>query len=259
MAAATTAPSTDVRAAGMPPLTFGSVLVRGVIAGAAAGVAAALVAWILVESPIRAALAVEEARSASHEAGGHDELFTRPVQVIGGMVAAIVVAVSVAAVFAVVFAKVRHRLPAATDFGRAALLAAVGFATIALLPALKYPANPPGVGDPETVTSRTLLYVSFIGASMVVAYLCFTARTWLAARGWSGPHRSAAVAAGVVVAVGLLFAIWPAAKDPIPADITAGLLWEFRLYSLLELTTLWAVLGLTFGLLLTPRSAPTAG
>jgi len=259
MASTVAAPSTDARRqlSALPPLTFASVLLRGILAGAVAGVAAAMVAWLLVERPIRVALAIEEARSSVPEASGHshEELFSRAVQVVGGMLAAVVVAICVAAVFAVVFAKVRHRLPAATDFGRVALLAATGFVTVALLPALKYPANPPGVGDPETVTSRTLLYVSFIGAAMVVAYLAYAARARLAARGWSGAHRSAVVAAGTVVAIALLFIVWPASSDPIPDDIGAGLLWEFRLYSLLEFATLWIVLGLTFGLLLAPRAA----
>lgn len=238
------------------PLTFGGVLVKGLYAGLAAGVVAALVAWLLVERPIRAALAVEEARSAAEGSGhSHEELFSRPTQVIGGMLAAVVVAVAIAAIYAVVFARVRHRLPAATDFGRAVLLAAVGFVTIALLPALKYPANPPGVGDPETVTQRTLYYVSFIGAAMVVAYLAFRARTVLADRGWPAAYRSAAVAAGTIVVYALLLALWPANPDAIAADITAGLLWEFRLYSVLELAALWTVLGLVFGVLLTPRTA----
>ena len=252
--------STTRGATSLSPLTFGAVLRSGLFAGLASGVAAALVAWLVVERPIRSALAIEEARSHAAEGGAHEheELFSRPVQVIGGMLAAVVVAVSIAIIFAIVYAKVRHRLPAATDFGRAMLLAGVGFATISLLPGLKYPANPPGVGDPETVTSRTLYYVSFIGATMVVAYLAFVAREKLADRGWPIAYRSAAVAVGTIGALVLLALAWPANPDAIAADIPAALLWQFRLYSLIELATLWAVLGLAFGLLLTPRSAKTA-
>ncbi len=242
----------DTTSTGGSTLTFGRVLTRGLYAGLAAGVAGALV-MLLVEKPIKAALAVEEARPVPAEESGehHEELFSRATQIIGGMAGVIVVAVSLAVILAIVFAKVQHRLPAATDFGRAVLLATTGYAAIALLPALKYPANPPGVGDPETVVSRTLLYVSFLGAGLVVAYLAFRARDWLAERGWSGPNRSAAVAAGVAVAVAVMFAVWPANGDPIPDDISAGLLWEFRLASILLLTVLWSVLGVVFGLLLT--------
>jgi hypothetical protein len=238
-------------ATGGSALTFGKVLTRGLYAGLAAGVAAALV-MLLVEKPIKAALAVEEARSAPVEHSGehHEELFSRATQIVGGMLGVLVVAVSIAVILAIVYARVQHRLPAATDFGRATLLAATGYVAVALLPALKYPANPPGVGDPETVVSRTLLYLSFLGAGLVVAYLAYRARDWLVAKGWSGAHRSAAVAVGVVAAFALMFVVWPANSDPIPDDISAGLLWEFRLASLLLLTTLWGVLGLAFGLLL---------
>jgi predicted cobalt transporter CbtA len=248
-------PATEVRAdSSVSTLSFGAVLRSGLFAGLAAGVAAAVVAWLVVERPIRAALAVEEAHSLA--AGEHhEELYTRPVQVVGGMVAAVVVAVSIAIIFAVVFAKVRHRLPAGTDFGRATMLAGVGFAAISLVPALKYPANPPGVGDPESITSRTLYYVSFIGAMLVVAYLVFVAREWLVARGWPAAYRSAALVAGTVVVVTVLGMLWPANPDTIGADIGAALIWQFRLSSVLELATLWAVLGLVFGLLLTPRPA----
>jgi hypothetical protein len=253
--AATVSP-VDSESTGSSVLTFGKVLIRGLYSGLAAGAAAALV-MLLVEKPIKAALAVEEARSAAAEESGehHEELFSRATQIVGGMLGVVVVAVSIAVILAIVYARVQHLLPAATAFGRATLLTGTGYVAIALLPALKYPANPPGVGDPATVVSRTLLYVSFLGAGLVVAYLAFRARDWLAARGWSGPHRSAAVAAGAVVAVALMFVVWPANADAIPDDIKAGLLWDFRLASLLLLTTLWGVLGLTFGLLLTPRAA----
>jgi len=254
--ATTESPATHVRAGtDVSALSFGTVLRSGLFAGLVAGVVAALVAWLVVERPIRAALAIEEARSHAEAGEHHEELYSRPVQVIGGMVAAVVVAVSIAIIFAVVFARVRHRLPAATDFGRATLLAGVGFATISLLPALKYPANPPGVGDPESITSRTLYYVSFIGAMMVVAYLAFLARERLVALGWPAAYRSAALVAGTVVVVAVLGVLWPANPDSISADIGAPLLWQFRLSSLLELATLWGVLGLVFGLLLTPRPA----
>jgi hypothetical protein len=237
-------------------LTFGAVLRRGLLAGVAAGVAAALVSLLVVEGPIRDALAVEEARSAAAGDHGHDELFTRPTQVLGGMVAAIAVALCLALIFAVVFAQLRHRLPGAGDFGRSVWLAAAGFGTVALLPWLKYPANPPGVGDPQTVSGRTVQYFSLIAAGIAVAVAALLAREWLARRGWPAAHRSAAVTGGVVAAAVLLLVLMPSSPDSVPADIGADLLWRFRLASLAELAALWTVLGLTFGVLLTPRRVP---
>ncbi len=54
---------------------------------------------------------------------------------------------------------------------------------------------------------------------------------------------------------GLLVALWPAPPDPLPPDVPAALIWQFRLSSLAELASLWATLGITAGLLLERRAA----
>lgn len=239
-------------------LNLGAVVRRGLIAGAVAGVAASLVALLAVEPAIRKALEVEEARSAAESTTDHDhgELVGRTTQVFGGMVAAVLVALCVGLVLAVAFARLRHRLPGTTDFGRAGALAGCGFVAVALVPAVKYPANPPGVGDPETITTRTLQYVTLIVAAVAVLWLAFLVRSAVAKRGWQPPL--AAVAAVVVAVVGLVLLVvaWPDSPDSVPGDIPAALLWEFRLASVGELAAMWATLGLVFGLLLTTERTP---
>lgn len=234
-------------------LTLGTVLRRGLIAGLVAGVAAALVALFVVEPMIRDALAVEAARPVDPAIGHEEELVGRTMQVIGGMVAAVMVALCLAAVLAVVFATVRHRLPGSTDFGRVGTLAACGFVAVALLPGVKYPANPPAVGDPDTVTTRTVQYFSLIAAAIAVTWLAFVVRDVLRRRNWPAPHAATTAAAVAAAGYVVLLVIWPANPDAIPGDITASLLWRFRLASLAELAALWGTLGLTMGLLLTPR------
>jgi predicted cobalt transporter CbtA len=49
----------------------------------------------------------------------------------------------------------------------------------------------------------------------------------------------------------VLFAGLPASPDAIPADVGAGLLWQFRLKSIGTLALLWTTLGLVTGTLLT--------
>ncbi|MEU4743590.1 CbtA family protein, partial [Actinosynnema sp. NPDC023658] len=56
----------------MHKIAYRGLLLRGVGAGAVSGLLAGLVGVLVVEVPIRAALAVEEARHAEHAAGGHD-------------------------------------------------------------------------------------------------------------------------------------------------------------------------------------------
>jgi predicted cobalt transporter CbtA len=137
------------------------------------------------------------------------------------------------------------------------LLAAVGFGVFSLLPAVKYPANPPGVGNPATVTERTLLYV----LSILMGLLVVTVVT-MAHRAVSGRLRHAhAVCVDVLVAVVGLVAVLsllPPSPDAIPPDVPADLLWDFRLASLAQLASMWATLGLTFGLLLDARAAEPA-
>lgn len=238
-------------------MTFGFLLRRGLAAGAAAGVVAAAVIWLLVEPVLRRALALEE--SAMAHGGQHEEpLVSRGAQVVGGLLTTTVVGVLFGVVFAVVFARVRHRLPATTDLGRSVLLAALGFGVFSLLPAVKYPANPPGVGNPGTVTERTLLYV----LSILMGLLVLTVVT-LVHRALSGSRLRPAQVVGVdalVAAAGVVavLALLPSSPDPIPADVPADLLWDFRLASLAQLASMWATLGLAFGLLLEARAGRTA-
>lgn len=233
--------------------SFSTVLRSGLLAGLAAGASASLVAILLVGPPIRAALAIESARPAG-TAEHHEELFSGSTQVLGGVVAALLVGLAIGAVFAVVFARARHRLPARSDFGRAVQLAAAGFLVVSLLPGLKYPANPPGVGDPETVVARTLAYVSLVAAGIIILLAVARLDRSLLGRGWTAHSRGSTAAAAITIALGAVMLVWPANPDAIPVDIPAGLVWQFRLASLAELATLWIVLGHVFGLLV-ERSA----
>jgi predicted cobalt transporter CbtA len=235
--------------------SFTAILRRGLLAGLLAGGAAALVSLLLVETPIRAALRIEQARTHAAGEHSHEEMFSRSTQVVGGMVAVLIVGLAIGTIFAVVFARTQHRLPARTSFGRSLQLAAGGFFAVSLLPALKYPANPPGVGEPGTVGDRTLAYVFFIAAGIVILCAAYYLRKYLISRGRPPAHTATATAGAVVLLVVVALWAWPANPDPIPSDVPAGLLWQFRLYSLAELATLWTVLGFTFGLLSQSRTA----
>jgi len=235
------------------------LLRRGLAAGAAAGLAAALMVWLVVEPVLQKALAIEDARAAVEEAGhGHhhaaeEPLVSRTLQVIGGMGTSLVVGCLFGIVFAVVFARTRHGLPAATEHGRAVVLAALGFLVFTLAPALKIPANPPAVGDPETVNRRTLLYVLAILVALALVLGAFALDKLLVDRGFSGPVRSTLVAVAFAAVAGAVLALTPGTPDTIPSDMPAALIWDFRLASLAGLAVMWAVLGLVFGLLVSPR------
>lgn len=233
---------------------FGVVLRAALLGAAVAGVVGALLSWLLVEVSIRAALVIESNRPPEP---GHDhgeEMFSRGTQVIGGMLAAVLAALTLGVVFAVAFARLRPRLPGRTDFGRAVCLALGGFLAVSLLPGIKYPANPPSVGDPETIGTRTVYYLTFLVAAVVLTLAVPALSRRLPAH-WPASWTGTASAVLLVAGYALLLAGWPAGPDQIPPDVPAGLIWQFRLSSLTELAAVWATLGLVTGLVLERRPA----
>jgi predicted cobalt transporter CbtA len=124
---------------------------------------------------------------------------------------------------------------------------------IVLLPFLKYPANPPAVGDPETINSRTVLYLV-----MILVGLAATAAAIAASRmtrpttgePWTRWGVGAATFLAPVIAAWLLLP----EIDEIPEGFPAALVWDFRIASLGTQFVFWAALGILFGLV-TERAA----
>ena len=121
-----------------------------------------------------------------------------------------------------------------------------------LLPALKIPANPPAVGDPETVNRRTLIWVLTILISVAIVLAVFALEGILVERGLSAAARSAINAAVFLALAVVLLLVLPGTPDKIPGDVPPALIWDFRLASLAQLGAMWATLGLVFGLLVSP-------
>ena len=245
-------------------MTFRRLVLRALVAGLLAGVAMALYLFTVVEPTIDQAIAGESAAvvdsgtphgdeaEAGHSHGDGaeaEELFTRPTQKVGGMIATALYATIVAGIFGTVFAFVRHRLPAWSEVGRVGLLAAVAFGAVVLVPTVKYPANPPGVGAPETVDQRTLQYVAVLAVSIAVAVGLFWLAGWL--KGRVAPSaRPALVVLAAVVAYALVLLVLPDSPDTVGDAVPAQLLWDFRIRSIGGLALLWTTLGAAFGWLL---------
>lgn len=226
----------------------------GALAGLVGGIALALFLRFVGEGPIGDAIALEESR-AHADGAAHEELFTRAAQQIGGMIGAAVYGVCIGAVFVVVFALVRHRLSARDDWRRAVLLAGVAFTTVSLVPFVKYPANPPAVGDPDTIGRRTALYLLMILWSVVATWAAWRVAQWLRSRGEADHRRLPAAVATWAVLVALGLALLPGSPDAV--DAPATLVWRFRLAALGGQAVFWSVLGCTLGWLLTPAAFST--
>ena len=228
---------------------LGHLLLAGLVAGALTGAYSVLV----TQPAMTPALAIEQARTGRH--GQAEELVGRAGQVWGGVLGAVLAAVVFAVLLAVAYALLRHRLPARTDVGRLVLLAALGFGVFALLPALKIPANPPGVGDPATVTTRTGIYAAVLFSGLAIAVLVSGLVSLLGSREVSVGATVTAAGAAVAALVAVVLVLVPGSPDAIPADVPADVVWDFRVASLGQLAVLWAALGSVGGWLV-ERSSP---
>lgn len=252
---------TDIleRPAVQQPPRFGQLFSRIVLAGAIAGVLAGAYSLLVTERAIAPALELEEARELA-EGGHHDhaaEMFSRGTQLMGGFLGTVIAGVVLAVVFAAVYALVRHRLPGRTDFARVVLLAAVGFGVLGLLPFLKIPANPPAVGDPETVGTRTGIYAGVLICGIVTAMLVSALISFLRSRGVGTAGTTIGAVALTVALVALVLVAVPDNPDTIAADVPASIVWDFRLASFGQLAVLWTVLGLVGGWLLDRLTLPS--
>ena len=236
-----------------PTYCIKRLLAAGVLAGLVAGAAAALFAATAGRGPIRDAIALEDSISHATSGAHHEDLFSRSTQEIGGAVGLIVFGLALGVIFAVVLGAVGPRMAASTPLAASMRLGCTGFMAVVVVPFLKYPANPPAVGDPDTVNERTMLYFAVLALSILLAWAVW--RFHRAAR--LGPIAQVWATAGLYSAgLAVIFLALPASPDAV--DAPADLVWRFRLASLGALAVLWAVMALLAGTLLW-RPSPESG
>ncbi|WP_435154838.1 CbtA family protein [Amycolatopsis sacchari] len=221
-----------------------TLLVRGMLAGLVAGVLATLFAYVFGEPSVNLAIGFEE--SGAHEHG--EELVSRTTQsTIGLFVGVGVYAIAMGGLLALAFAFAYGRIGRLRPRHTALLVTAAAFVVVVLVPFLKYPANPPAVGQEGTIQSRTELYFAFVALSLVAGVIATLAGRALADRydAWTG---GIAACLGYVVVMALCAWLLPVV-DEVPADFPATTLWSFRTSSLGTQLTLWTVFALVFGTL----------
>ncbi|MFI6353813.1 CbtA family protein [Streptomyces sp. NPDC050743] len=242
----------------MNSATVRNLLVRGMLAGLAAGVLALVVAYVLGEPNVDKAISFEEAHSHEHEM----EVVSRSLQSTAGLATGVLVyGVAFGGIGALAFSFALGRVGRFGPRATALLLSGCALLAVYVVPFLKYPANPPSVGSPDTIGKRTTLYflMMLLGVLLAVAATILGKRltprlgTWWAT--------VAAVVAFTVV-IGLAYQFLPVVNE-VPKGFPATLLWRFRLSALAIQTTLWAGFGLVFGelaeRLLNPRPTTAAG
>ena len=225
-----------------------ALLLRGMLAGALAGLVAFGFAWIFGEPQVGVAIGFERHLHAIAGEAPEPELVSRAVQSTAGLLTGILVYGSaLGGVFSVVFACAYGRVGRLSPRATAAMVAALGFATLILVPQIKYPANPPSVGAPDTIAVRTRLYFMMIALS-VIATIAATSTARQLARRIGGWNSAMIGGVGYLIVVAVTMVILPPVNE-VPGDFPATTLWNFRLASLGTQAVLWAALGLIFGVL----------
>ncbi|MET8981824.1 CbtA family protein [Streptomyces sp. NPDC004539] len=228
----------------MNSLTVRNLLVRGMLAGLAAGVLALVVAYFLGEPYVDKAIGFEAAHS--HDHGDEVELVSRSLQSTAGLATGILVyGVAFGGIAALAYCFALGRVGRFGPRATALLLSGCALLAVYVVPFLKYPANPPAVGNGDTIGKRTTLYFLMLLLSVLLAVAATLLGKRLAPELGNWWATVAALAA-FVAATGLAYAFLPTINE-VPADFPATVLWRFRLSALAIQATLWSVFGLAFG------------
>jgi len=157
----------------------------------------------------------------------------------GQVLAGAILGTSIGALFGIVYALSRHVLPQGNDLKKTFTLAGVMWLTLFFIPFLKYPANPPTVGDAETVVLRAILYLSFIaisGFGTVGFYQIYKRLR---------QNTKILAFAGYAAFIGTVFVLMPPNPDEIsaPMDLVNG----FRVMSVVAVSVFWVSIAMILG------------
>jgi len=223
-----------------------SLLIRGMLVGVLAGLLVFLAAHWLGEPQVDRAIAFETAADQAKGEAPEPEVVSRHVQKTFGLfTAAVVYGAALGGIFSLVFAYSYGRVGPTRPRSLSAFLAFIGFVAIAFVPSLKYPANPPAVGNPDTIGVRTGAFFLMILISIMAAVLSLKVSRFSTRRfgSWNG----GLLAFGLfVMLVGLCAYALPVVNE-VPAGFPADVLWRFRLAAWALQAVLWAAIGLLFG------------
>ena len=219
------------------------VLVSGFVAGTIHGA----VNLAIVEPYLDKAIGIENQNLfASGEAEDTPQFWVeynsyRDWQKSGQLLAGGILGMSIGALFGIVFAYSRNSLPKGHTVKKTFVLAAIMWLTIFLIPFLKYPANPPTVGDADTVVLRQTLYLLFIAISGFSAVGFFVLYKKLQNK------KKGFAFIGYAVFITAVFFMMPPSPDEVtvPMDLVNG----FRIMSVVAVSTFWVAEAIILGAL----------
>ena len=229
-----------------------TLLGRGMGVGLVAALCAFVFSFLVGEPQVERAIELEAQAAAPAGGATEPEVVGRTVQrTVGLASAAAMYGLAIGGLFGIAFAVAYGRIGSFGPRAAAGLLALGGFVAVQLVPFLKYPPNPPAVGDPDTIGRRTGLYLVMLAFSVLAALFAVSFGRRMAPR--LGNWNAALLGVGSFLAlVAAAYLVLPGV-DEVAAGFPATLLWRFRLASLGTQAVLWTTVGLLFGAL-TERS-----
>lgn len=229
--------------------SLGYCLKAAIIAGLMAGAITAGFHTLVLERFIERAIALEELASQAHGQAAEEPVVDRSTQRWGLVLGFILLGAVYGLFFGLLVYFSQPLWPATWSQTRYGLfLASLLGWSVALLPFLKYPANPPGVGDPETIWYRQGLYFGFIGLSAAGTALAVGLHNWVQ-RSEQLSSRTHNIWALPLLGYGIYAAIvylaMPANPDPV--EMPGDIVWPFRVVSFVGHILFWAIMGVAFG------------
>jgi predicted cobalt transporter CbtA len=213
------------------------------LSGAIAGTFLGLINQAIVEPFIDQAIEIEIQNKISEGENIDRQEFNdiRLWQKGGEIAAGAILSTSIGALFGLIFAFVRNSLPGSNEKKKGLVLAGIMFLVLFLVPALKYPGNPPAVGDPETIAYRQSLYIGMLVISGFGAL-------GLALLYKNTDHKqSRKVIIPLIYTVIIIGAFLILPSNPDDITIPMDLVLNFRIVSILTMGLFWGILGLVLG------------
>jgi hypothetical protein len=216
------------------------------LAGIVSGLLTFAFARIVGEPQVDQAISFEEKAAAARGEAPEPEIVSRETQVGLGLLTGVVTyGAAFGGLFSLVFAYAYGRAGALSVRALSVWLALGAFIALVIVPNIKYPANPPSVGDPETIGTRTGLFFLMIAISLATMVFSLKVRRRVAAKlgAWNGSIVAALVFVAIIAAVQLSMPV----INEVPATFPAVLLWKFRVTAIGMQVIMWATIGLLFG------------
>jgi predicted cobalt transporter CbtA len=229
-------------------LTF---LAITLLSGAIAGTLLGLINQVIVEPYIDKAIGIETQReiNAGKIIDPSQQLQYRMWQKGGEVAASTIYGISLSALFGIVFVYSRNSLPGSNNKKKALVLTGIMFVVLFLIPTLKYPANPPAVGNPDTIYYRESLYVGFIAisgfSSLALALLYIKKLVKNINRPSKSKENIAIPVLLYVIIMGSAYLLLPPNPDRITIPI--DLVTNFRIASAFTIGIFWGLMGIILG------------